>query len=78
MVEVKFQELESQILRTIELVKSTRREKETLEKELAAARRLITKLESELNELRRDRALVGNRVESLLEILSELAEESVV
>ena len=78
MAEVKFQELEAQILRTIELVKSTRREKESLEKELAGAQRLIAKLENELNELRRDRTLARSKVESLLETLSELTEESLV
>ena len=66
-----FAELEAKIIRTIELVKTTRQE-------LAAARAQIKTLERELEQLRRERDLVKNRVESLLETLSELAEETVV
>ena len=74
----KFSELETQIARTIELVKTTRQEKETAEKELAVARTNIALLERELEHLRRDRDLVKNRIESLLETLSEVTEETVV
>ena len=74
----KFSELETQIARTIELVKTTRQEKETAEKELAVARTNIARLERELEHLRRDRDLVKNRIESLLETLSEVTEETVV
>ena len=73
----KFEELEEQIIRTIELVKTTRQEKATAEKELAAVRTEIKTLERELEQLRHDRDLVKNKVESLLETLSELAEETV-
>ena len=66
-----FAELESKIVRTIDLVKSTR-------KELADARAQIKTLEREVEQLRRDRDLVKNKVESLLKALSELTEETVV
>ena len=74
----KFSELEARIMRTIELVKITRHEKEKAEKELLAARSQIRNLEHELEQLRRERELVKNKVESLLENLSELTEESLV
>lgn len=66
-----FAELEAKIIRTIDLVKSTRQD-------LAAARSQIKTLEKELEQLRRERDLVKNKVESLLETLSELNEETVV
>jgi len=74
----KFAELESRIHRTIELVKTTRQEKDRAESELKAARATITRLEKEMEQLRRERDLVKNKIESLLESLSELTEESVV
>ena len=74
----KFSELESRIMRTIELVKTTRQEKDKAEKELFAARSQIRNLERELEQLRRERDLVKNKVESLLENLSELTEETLV
>jgi chromosome segregation ATPase len=74
----KFEELESRIGRTVELVKATRQAREQAEKELAAARKQIAALERELEQLRRERDLVKNKVESLIEMLSELTEESVV
>ena len=67
----RFAELETQIIRTIEVVKTTRQD-------LASARAQIKTLERELEELRRERDLVKNKVESLLESLSELTEETVV
>jgi chromosome segregation ATPase len=73
-----FTELETRILRTIELVKTTRQEKERAEKELAAANHTIGRLEKELEQLRRERDLVKNKVETLLETLSEITEETVV
>ena len=66
-----FVELESKIVRTIEVVKTTRQE-------LAAARAQIKSLERELEQLRRERDLVKNKVESLLDTLSEITEENVV
>ena len=74
----KFEELEERIIRTIELVKSTRQEKANAEKELTAARGQIKTLERELEQLKQERDLVKNKVETLLETLSELAEETVV
>ena len=74
----KFAELETRILRTIELVKTTRQERDRAENELTAARANISRLEKELEQLRRERDLVKNKVESLLENLSELTEEAVV
>lgn len=66
-----FAELETKILRTIDVVKTTRQE-------LTAARTQIKTLERELEQLRRERDVVKNKVESLLEALSELTEEHVV
>ena len=66
-----FAELETKIVRTIDLVKTTRQE-------LAAARTQIKTLEREIEQLRQERDLVRNKVESLLVTLSELTEESVV
>ena len=74
----KFAELETRILRTIELVKTTRQERDRAETELKEARGTVSRLEKELEQLRRERDLVKNKVESLLENLSELAEEAVV
>ena len=74
----KFEELETRILRTIELVKTTRQERDRIESELSAARAANVRLEKELEQLRRERDLVKNKVESLLESLSEITEETVV
>jgi septal ring factor EnvC (AmiA/AmiB activator) len=74
----KFEELENRIARTIELVKTTRQEKAQAEKDLASARKQISTLEHELDHLRRDRDVVKTKVESLLEMLSELTEETLV
>ena len=74
----KFEELESRITRTVELVKTTRNAREQAEKELAIARKQIVALERELEQLRRERDLVKNKVESLIEMFSELTEETLV
>ena len=74
----KFDELEERINRTIDLVKVTRQEKATAEKELAATRTQVKTLERELEQLRQERDLIKNKVELLLETLSELTEEKVV
>ena len=66
-----FTELEAKIVRTIDLVKTTKQE-------LAAARAQIKSMEKELEQLRRERDMVKNKVELLLETLSELDEETVV
>jgi len=69
-----FDELQNRITRTVELIKTTRQEKVQAEKELSTARRQIAILERELEQLRRERDVVKNKVESLLEMLSELTE----
>jgi len=74
----KFTELETRIMRTVELVKMTRQEKERVERELLNARSQIKNLEREIEQLRRERDLVKNKVESLLESLAELNEETFV
>jgi len=74
----KFTELETRIARTIELVKTTRQQKDAAEKELAAARKQIDRLEREIDELKQEREVVKNKVELLLETLSELTEETLV
>lgn len=74
----KLEELETRILRTVELVKTTRAEKEAVEKKLAGANDRIDQLEREVEELRRERDLVRTKVESLLANLTELTEETVV
>ena len=74
----RFTELEARIVRTIELVKTTRLEKAAVEKELAMTRKSVERLEREIEELKQERELVKNRVESLLDNLSEITEESVV
>jgi len=74
----RFAELETRIARTVELVKTTRQEKAAAEKELSVARKNIERLEREIEELNQERELVKNRVESLLDNLSEITEESVV
>jgi chromosome segregation ATPase len=73
----KFAELETRILRTVELVKTTRPEKDALEKELAGSRSEIAALKRDLEELRRERDMVKNKVEALLESLAELEEPGV-
>jgi chromosome segregation ATPase len=74
----RFGELEARILQTIDLVRTTRQEKQIAEKELAAARTHIARLEEEIEQFKREREMVKAKVESLLEHLSELTEESLV
>ena len=74
----KFDELEARIVRTIDLVKTTRQEKANAEKELTAARAQVSRLERELEQLRSERDMVKNKVESLLETLAEFTGEPVV
>jgi chromosome segregation ATPase len=70
----KFAELEDRIIRTIELVKSTRKQKESVERELGFAQKQISRLQEEIEGLKQERHLVKNKVEILLENLSELTE----
>jgi archaellum component FlaC len=74
----RFTELEARIIRTIELVKTTRLEKAAVEKELTMTRKSVERLEREIEELKQERELVKNKVESLLDNLSEITEASVV
>ena len=74
----RFSELEERIVRAIEAVKTTKAERDKVRKELTAAQGQIAKLENELAELRRERDLVKNKVETLLDNLSELTEGSLV
>ena len=74
----KFDELESRITQTIELVKTTRQEKDQAQKDLAATRKQIVSLERELEQLRRERDIVKQKVEALIDMLSELTEETLV
>ncbi len=67
----RFIELESKIFRTIEVVRTARQE-------LSASRAQVKALEREVEQLSRERDLIKNKVESLLETLSELTEESIV
>jgi hypothetical protein len=60
----KFNELETRIIRTIELVRTTQQEN--------------ARLEREIQELRSERDLIKNKVESLLEKLAALTEDSLV
>jgi len=70
----KFAELEDRIIRTIELVKTMRKQKDAAERELSFAQKQISRLEEEIEELKQERDLVKNKVEILLENLTELTE----
>jgi len=70
----KFAELEDRIIRTIDLVKTTRKQKEAAERELGFAQKQISRLEEEIEGLKQERDLVKNRIEVLLENLSEITE----
>jgi chromosome segregation ATPase len=70
----KFAELEDRIIRTIDLVKTTRKQKDAAERELTFAQKQIARLEEEIEGLKQERDLVKNRIEILLENLSEITE----
>ena len=72
----KFEELENRIMRTIDLVKTTRQEKAQAEKDLATARKQVGALERELDQLRQERDLVKGKIGSLLEMLAEISVET--
>lgn len=74
----RFAELEERITRTIQLVRTTRDEKDALANQLEFSKRENRKLEAELEELRRERDLIRAKVESLLGSLSELTEDALV
>ena len=70
----KFAELEDRIIRTIDLVKTTRKQKDSAERELTFAQKQISRLEEEIEALKQERDLVKNKIENLLENLSEITE----
>jgi predicted nucleic acid-binding Zn-ribbon protein len=75
----KFTDLEERIMRAIEVIKSTRMEKEAVERRLQSAQAEIAKLEHELEQLHRERDLIRTKIESLVDALSsQLAEGTVV
>lgn len=82
----KFSHLEDKIYRTIELTKSLRQEKESLEKELSLARRGIVstpneteRLERQVEQLLAERDMIRMKVEAMLDAVAaldpEMAEE---
>ena len=70
----KFAELEDRIIRTIDLVKTTRKQKDSAERELTFAQKQISRLEEEIVALKQERDLVKNKIEILLENLNEITE----
>ena len=70
----RFGELEDRIIRTIELVKTMRKQKDAAERELTFAQNQISRLEGEIEELKHERDLVKNKIETLLQNLTELTE----
>ena len=70
----KFAELEDRIIRTIDLVKTTRKQKDSAERELTFAQKQISRLEEEIEALKQERDLDKNKIEILLENLSEITE----
>ena len=70
----KFAELEDRIIRTIDLVKTTRKQKDAAERELSFAQKQISRLEEEIEGLKQERDLVKNRIEILLDNLNEITE----
>lgn len=81
----KFSHLEDKIYRTIELTKTLRQEKESLEKELSLARREMGvpkethRLERQVEQLLAERDMIRMKVEAMLDAVAaldpELAEE---
>jgi hypothetical protein len=82
----KFSHLEDKIYRTIELTKSLRQEKESLEKELSLMRRDMgnvlnekERLETQVEKLLAERDMIRMKVEAMLDAVAaldpEMAEE---
>jgi len=81
----KFSHLEDKIYRTIELTKSLRQEKETLEREVAAMRRDLgnltgekERLETQVERLLSDRDTIRMKIEAMLDALAVLDPEGAV
>jgi chromosome segregation ATPase len=70
----KFAELEDRIVQTIQLVKAMRKQKDAAERELSFAQRQIARLEDEIEELKQERDMVKNKIETLLDTVTELTE----
>ncbi len=80
----KFSHLEDKIYRTIELTKALRQEKETLEREVAGARREVgnladekARLESQVERLLSERDMIRMKVEAMLDAIAVLDPEAV-
>ena len=71
----KFKSLEERIALTIEVINTSRAEKETLERDLAAARMKIMELKEELIGLREERKAVRDRVKGLIVSVGELTDK---
>ena len=71
----KFKSLEERIALTIEVINTSRAEKETLERDLAAARMKIMELKEELIGLREERKAVRDRVKGLIVSVVELTDK---
>ena len=74
----KFKSLEESLERIINLIRTTRSEKEILEKDLAIAHREVLKLQKELKSLHEERQSVRSKVESLVNNIAELTEKRLV
>ncbi len=79
----KFSHLEDKIYRTIELTKTLRQEKETLERELASVRRELgslldekDRLESQVERLLSERDTIRMKVEAMLDAIAVLDPEA--
>ena len=78
----KFSHLEDKIYRTIELTKTLRQEKESLERDVAATRRELSnlidekdRLESQVERLLSERDMIRMKVEAMLDAIAVLDPE---
>ncbi len=78
----KFSHLEDKIYRTIELTKTLRQEKESLERDVAAARRELSslhdekeRLETQVERLLSERDTIRMKVEAMLDAIAVLEPE---
>jgi len=74
----KFKTLEERIACAIDVIRATRLEKETLEQDLATAKRVVHELQGELEGLRKQRKAVRGQVEGLITKIAELTEKRLV
>lgn len=80
----KFSHLEDKIYRTIELTKALRQEKESLEREVSAARRELgglldekVRLEGHVERLLAERDMIRAKVEAMLDAIAAIDPEAV-